>query len=121
MVSAVSSFARSFLGSAAAQPQQPGGEDAADLTEVRREVGVQRLGHRDPSSSCPSFTGRAPNPSQHPRGYAVFRRASGANIAQMSFRRFCSVLSSGTLRPCSPNQACTCRIIAAFDSGTPSK
>jgi len=40
LLSPVSSIARSFLGSAAAQPHQAGGEDAAHLAEVRREVGA---------------------------------------------------------------------------------
>jgi len=35
-------FARRFLGSAAAQPHQPGGEGAAHLAQVRREVGIGR-------------------------------------------------------------------------------
>jgi len=36
----VSSIARSFLGVAAAQPHQAARQDAADLTQVRREVGI---------------------------------------------------------------------------------
>jgi hypothetical protein len=48
MVSAVSSFARSFLGRAAAQPHQARGQDAAHLTEVRREVGIDRSGTLHP-------------------------------------------------------------------------
>ncbi len=47
-LSVVRSFARSFLGSAAAQPHQPRGEDAAHLAEVRREVGIDRSGTLHP-------------------------------------------------------------------------
>ena len=48
MVSAVSSFARSFLRNAAAQPHQARGQDAADLAEVRREVGIDGAGTLHP-------------------------------------------------------------------------
>jgi len=40
LLSPVSSIARSFLGSAAAQPHQPRGQDGAHLAEVRWEVGI---------------------------------------------------------------------------------
>jgi len=43
LLSLVRGFARSFLCSAAAQPQQARGEDAANLAEVRREVGIDRV------------------------------------------------------------------------------
>jgi hypothetical protein len=45
LLSPVSSIARSFLGSAAAQPHQARGQDAADLAEVRR--GGEFIGERD--------------------------------------------------------------------------
>ncbi len=41
-------FARSFLGSAAAQPHQPRGQDAADLAEMRRQVGIDGSGTLHP-------------------------------------------------------------------------
>lgn len=40
MLSAVSSLARSFLRSAAAQPQEARGEDTAHLAQVRRKMGI---------------------------------------------------------------------------------
>jgi hypothetical protein len=43
-LSLVRLLARSFFGSAAAQPHQPRGQDAADLAEVRRKVRVQSRG-----------------------------------------------------------------------------
>jgi len=39
---------RMILGIAAAQPHQPRGQDAADLTQVRREVGIDWSGTLHP-------------------------------------------------------------------------
>ena len=43
-LSPVRSLTRMILGSAAAEPQQARGEDAAHLSEVRREVGIRPRG-----------------------------------------------------------------------------
>jgi len=55
--------------------------------------------HCPPALHLPIVAAILPTPPFAPgvtRDHPAFRRASGANIAQMFFRRFCSVLSSGT-------------------------
>jgi hypothetical protein len=47
-LSLVRLLARSFLGIAAAQPHQPRGQDAAHLSKMRREVGIDRSGTLHP-------------------------------------------------------------------------
>ena len=127
-ISAVSSLARSFLGSAAAQPQQAGRQDAAHLPEMRWEVVIDRLrqGHRDPTRMVlPVMYGFGVVPfsrhhAKHP-DHAAFVFTSDPNMAQTSRSRRFIVLSSGTLPPFSANQPCTCRMRAPKESGTPSK
>ena len=127
-LSLVSSLARSFFGSAAAQPQQARGEDAAHLPEVRREVVIGRVrqGHRDPTRMVLPVMygfGVVPFSRHHAKrlDHAAVCFASDPNMAQTSRRRRFIVLSSGTLPPFAANQPCTCRIRAPKESGTPSK
>lgn len=99
---------RIILGSAAAQPHQPRGEDGAHLTQVRREVAVDRVrqGHRDPARivlpilyrlATRTFSagrlGGGPCTAVSADGRPTF----GFTVGQIRLRRALIELSQGTL------------------------